>query len=59
MMAFIGVRISWLMLERKAVLALLASSASVSASASASFFAMDSRISASISVKPRPMACTI
>ena len=36
MMAFMGVRISWLMLERKSVLALLARSADCNASAAAS-----------------------
>ena len=59
MMAFMGVRISWLMLDRNVVLALLASSAMVSASARASFLAIDSRTSASISVRPRPMECTM
>ncbi len=55
----IGVRISWLILERNAVLAMLASSASASASASFSLFVMASRISASMTVKPRPTAWTI
>ena len=37
MMAFIGVRISWLMRERKSLLAALACSAATSAAASSSF----------------------
>ena len=59
MMAFMGVRISWLMLDRKAVLALLACSAAASASASARFLASASRISASMTVKPTPTAWTM
>ena len=45
MTEFSGVRISWLMLERKAVLALLDSSASESASLSARFLSSASRVS--------------
>ena len=59
MMAFMGVRISWLMFERKAVFALLASSAASSASLRAWFLAMESRISASMMVSPMPTACTM
>ena len=45
MIAFIGVRISWLMFDRKAVLALLAPSAEIRASLSALFMSRVSRIS--------------
>ena len=58
MIAFMGVRISWLMLDRKDVFALLASSAALRASASASLLAMASRISASTSVMPTMMKCS-
>ena len=51
MMAFIGVRISWLILERKEVLALLASSAAASASPSARFWARLFLVSISTSEK--------
>ena len=58
-MAFIGVRISWLILDKKAVFALFACSAASSASLNAWFFAIVSRISLSILVSPRPIAWTI
>ena len=58
MMAFIGVRISWLMLDRNEVFALFASSAEASASESASLFAMASRISASTLEMPTMMKCS-
>ena len=55
MIAFIGVRISWLMLERNEVLALLASSAELKATARASLLAIASRISALTLVIPTMM----
>ena len=58
MIAFIGVRISWLMLERNALHALSASFAAFRASASTSLLAMVSRISASTFVMPMMMNCS-
>ena len=54
--AFIGVRISWLMELRNEVLAAFASFACASASLRARRFAMESRVSASTSEKPIPTA---
>ena len=53
MIAFIGVRISWLMLERKSDLATLARSASIRASSSATLESRNSRCTAYSSVTSR------